>query len=82
MRGVMLFVAGWTAGLAGQVAVAQSGNTGLVMMNHVGITVANIPEAVTDYTQKMGFTDPSMGRIELVELTPDSLHQRAIQPWK
>ena len=47
MRGVMLFVAGWTARLAVQVAVAQSGNTGLVMMNHVGINVANIPEAVT-----------------------------------
>ncbi len=161
MRGVMLFVAGLTVGLAVQVAVAQSGNKGVVMMNHVGISVANIPEAVTYYTGKMGYkeafrvtddkgqptiiymqiskntflelgqatpqrppgfthyglhvenaasavamfkergvtvsgpnvsagtkailaniTDPYMGRIELVELTPDSLHQKAIQTWK
>ena len=161
MRAVMLFVAGVTAGLAVQVAVAQRGNTGVVMMNHVGISVANIPEAVTYYTQKMGYkeafrvtaengqptivymqiskntflelnqatperpqgfthyglhvenaaaavamfkergltvsgpnvsagtkailaniTDPYMGRIELLELTPTSLHQRAIQTWK
>ncbi len=27
-------------------------------------------------------SDPYMGRIELAELTPDSLHQKAIQNWK
>ena len=27
-------------------------------------------------------TDPYMGRIELAELTPDSLHQKAVQGWK
>ena len=27
-------------------------------------------------------TDPYMGRIELAELTPESLHQKAIQSWK
>jgi catechol 2,3-dioxygenase-like lactoylglutathione lyase family enzyme len=27
-------------------------------------------------------TDPYMGRIELAELTPDSLHQKAVQAWK
>ena len=37
MRGVMLFVAGGTVGLAVQVAVAQRGNTGVVMMNHVAL---------------------------------------------
>ena len=57
MRGVMLFVAGGTVGLAVQVAVAQRGNTGVVMMNHVAVSVASIPEAVTHYTQKMGYKE-------------------------
>lgn len=161
MRSVMLFVAGLSVGLAVQVALAQSANKGVVMMNHVGINVANISEAVTYYTDKMGYkeafrviddkgqptivymqiskntflelgqatqqrppgfthyglhvenaaaavamfkqrgvtvtqtnvsagtksilaniTDPYMGRIELVEITPESLHQKAIQSWK
>ena len=161
MRSVTLFVAGLAVGLAVQAAVAQSGNRGVVMMNHVGVTVQNMPEAVTYYTQKMGYkeafrvnddkgqptlvylhiskdtflelgqsnaqrptgfthygvvvnkasdavkmfrdrgvmvtdvnvsagtksnlaniTDPYMGRIELVEITPESLHRKAIDSWK
>ena len=161
MRSTMLFVAGLMVGLAAQVGVAQSGNKGVVMMNHVGINVPNIPEAVTYYTQKMGYkeafrvtddkgqptlvymqiskntflelnlasaqrapgfthyglhvenaaaavkmfkdrgvtvtdtnvsagtkailaniTDPYMGRIELVEITPESSHKKAIDAWK
>ena len=160
MRGAMLFAAGLCAGLAMQVGMAQNANSGVVMMNHVGISVPNIAEAVTYYTQKMGYreafrvnddkgqprlvymqiskntflelnpttaqrpagfshyglqvenasqavtrfrrsgvvvsdtntsdtkailaniTDPYMGRIELAELTPESLHYKAIQNWK
>jgi catechol 2,3-dioxygenase-like lactoylglutathione lyase family enzyme len=160
MRGVMLFAAGLLAGLAVHVGLAQSANSGVVMMNHVGINVPSIPEAITYYTQKMGYkeafrvnddkgqprlvymhvskntflelnvanaqrpagfthyglhvdsvaaavakfrangvtvsdtnvsdtkailaniTDPYMGRIELAELPPDSLHSKAIQSWK
>ena len=160
MRGVMLFAAGLFAGLAMQVMTAQNTNSNVVMMNHVGISVPNIAEAVTYYTQKMGYreafrvnddkgqprlvymqiskntflelnpvapgrpagfshyglhvenaaqavarfrksgltvtdtnlsdtkailaniTDPYMGRIELTELTPESLHYKAIQNWK
>ena len=160
MRGVILFAAGLFAGLAIHVAMAQNANVGVVMMNHVGISVPNIPEAVTYYTQKMGYreafrvndekgqprivylqiskntflelnpvtaqrpagfshyglqvenaaqavarfrksglmvsdtnvsdtkailaniTDPYMGRIELTELPPESLHNKAIQNWK
>ena len=160
MRGVMLFAAGLFAGLALQVMTAQNTNSGVVMMNHVGISVPNIAEAVTYYTQKMGYreafrvndakgqprlvymqisentflelnpvtperpagfshyglhvenaaqavarfrksgltvtdtsvsdtkavlaniTDPYMGRIELTELPPESLHFKAIQNWK
>jgi catechol 2,3-dioxygenase-like lactoylglutathione lyase family enzyme len=160
MRGPMLFVAGLVVGLAIQAVMAQNTNSGVVMMNHVGISVPNIAEAVTYYTQNMGYreafrindekgqprivylqiskntflelnpvtaqrpagfshyglqvenaaeavvrfrksgltvtdtnisdtkailaniTDPYMGRIELTELTPESLHYKAIQNWK
>ena len=160
MRTVTVFVAGLVIGLGVQAAVAQSGNKGVVMMNHVGINVPSIPEAVTYYTQKMGYkeafrvtndqgaptlvylyisqntflelgqanadrpagfthyglvvdkaadavkmfrdrslkvsdvnvggtkaalaniTDPYMGRIELTEITPDSLQRKAIDSWK
>jgi catechol 2,3-dioxygenase-like lactoylglutathione lyase family enzyme len=156
----MLFAAGLFAGLAVHVVMAQNAGSGVVMMNHVGINVPNIAEAVTYYTDKMGYreafrvnddkgqprlvymqisrntflelnqanaqrpagfthyglhvenaaaavarfrkngltvsdtntsdtkavlaniTDPYMGRIELAELTPESLHQKAIQSWK
>ena len=160
MRGAMLFAAGLFAGLAIQVGMAQNTNGGVVMMNHVGISVPNIAEAVSYYTQKMGYreafrvndekgqprivylqiskntflelnpvtaqrpagfshyglqvenaadaiakfrsrgvtvtdtiasdtkailaniTDPYMGRIELTELPPESMHYKAIQSWK
>jgi catechol 2,3-dioxygenase-like lactoylglutathione lyase family enzyme len=156
----MLFAAGLFAGLAVHVVMAQNANGGVVMMNHVGINVPNIDEAVTYYTQKMGYreafrvhddkgqprlvymyiskntflelnpanaqrpagfthyglhvenvadavarfrksgltvsdtvtsdtkailaniTDPYMGRIELAQLPPESLHHKAIQNWK
>jgi catechol 2,3-dioxygenase-like lactoylglutathione lyase family enzyme len=165
MRGAMLFAAGLIVGVAVHVGLAQSAGSGgatdgVVMMNHVGINVPNIDEAVTYYTQKMGYreafrvfddkkqprlvylqiskntflelnpanaqrpagfthyglhvenvaeavarfrknglkvtdtntsdtkavlaniTDPYMGRIELAELPPESLHYKAIQSWK
>ena len=160
MRGAMLFAAGLFVGLAVHVGMAQNAGSGVVMMNHVGINVPNIEEAVTYYTQKMGYreafrvfddkglprlvymqiskntflelnpanaqrpagfthyglhvenvrnavamfrkngltvsdtntsdtkailaniTDPYMGRIELAELPPESLHSKAIQSWK
>src|SRR5689334_450479 len=160
MRGAMLFAAGLCAGLALQIGVAQNTGSGVVMMNHVGISVPNIDEAVRYYTDKMGYreafrvkddkgqprlvymqiskntflelnpvtpqrpagfshyglhvenaaqavarfrskgltvtdtsvsdtkailaniTDPYMGRIELTELPPESMHYKAIQSWK
>ena len=57
MRGVMLFAAGLFAGLALQVTTAQNTSSGVVMMNHVGIRVPNIAEAVTYYTQKIGYRE-------------------------
>jgi len=161
MRSITLFLAGLTLGLTMQTALAQGGNRGVVMMNHLGVNVPDIPQAVSYYTQKMGYkeafrvtddkgqptlvymqvsqntflelnqanaqrpagvthyglvvekaadavrmfrdrglmvtdptvstgtkavlaniTDPYMGRIELVEITPESAHRKAIDAWK
>jgi hypothetical protein len=57
MRGTMLFIAGVFVGVAVHVGIAQNAGGGVVMMNHVGINVPNIPEAVTYYTQKMGYRE-------------------------
>jgi catechol 2,3-dioxygenase-like lactoylglutathione lyase family enzyme len=57
MRGATLFAAGLFAGLAVHVGMAQNAKGGVVMMNHVGINVPNIAEAVTYYTQKMGYRE-------------------------
>lgn len=58
MRGCMLFVAGLVVGLAVQTAGAQNvQNTGIVGLNHVGISVPNLDQALAYYTQKMGFPE-------------------------
>ena len=57
MRGALLFAAGLFTGLAVQVVLAQNANRGVVMMNHVGINVPNIDEAVKYYTEKMGYKE-------------------------
>ena len=169
MRGAILFAAGLMVGLTAHALAQNAGSgraadgraaDGVVMMNHVAFNVPNIAEAVTYYTEKMGYreafralddkgqprlvymqiskntflelnpanaqrpagfthyglhvenaaaavarfrkngvmvtdpnasdtkailaniTDPYMGRIELAEITPESLHNKAIQSWK
>ena len=160
MRGTLLFVAGLLVGVTVHVGVAQRSGSGVEMMNHVGINVPNVADAVKYYTEKMGYreafrandaagaprlvymqisrntflelqpataqrpagfthyglvvgnaaeavaafkargltvtdvtksdtgvnlaniTDPYMGRVELVEITPESMHNKAIQSWK
>ena len=57
MRGLFLFVAGILVGLAVESAVAQNQNRGIVGLNHVGISVPNIDEAVAYYTKTMGFPE-------------------------
>jgi len=65
---------------------------------HYGLQVENAAEAVARFRKSgvmvsdtntsdtkailANITDPYMGRIELAELTPNSLHQKAIQSWK
>ena len=55
MRSMVLFLAGLMVGAAAQIPLAQS--PGVVMMNHVGINVPDISEAITYYTQKMGYRE-------------------------
>jgi len=66
--------------------------------SHYGLHVENAREAVAAFRKNgvtvsdvntsdtkailANIKDPYMGRIELAELTPDSLHQKAIQSWK
>lgn len=57
MRGCMLFVAGILVGLSVHTAIAQSPNRGLVGLNHVGISVPNLDEAVAYYTKTLGFPE-------------------------
>jgi len=65
---------------------------------HYGLHVENAGEAVAMFRKRgvtvsdtntsdtkavlANITDPYMGRIELAELTPESLHFKAIQSWK
>jgi catechol-2,3-dioxygenase len=60
MRGAVLFAAGLMTGLAVHVAMAQNAAgaaTGVSMMNHVGINVPNVDEAVKYYTDTMGYRE-------------------------
>jgi catechol 2,3-dioxygenase-like lactoylglutathione lyase family enzyme len=56
MRRLFLFVAGILVGL-GVHAIAQNQNRGIVALNHVGISVPNLDEAVAYYTKTMGFPE-------------------------
>jgi catechol 2,3-dioxygenase-like lactoylglutathione lyase family enzyme len=55
MKGAVLFAAGLMVGMALHVGLAQGPNA--LMMNHVGINVPNISEAIEYYTQKMGYRE-------------------------
>jgi catechol 2,3-dioxygenase-like lactoylglutathione lyase family enzyme len=74
MRSVMLFAAGLVVGVAVHVGLAQSAGGGsVVMMNHVAINVPNLDEAISHYTQKMGYREAfraldDKGQVRLVYL--------------
>ena len=46
-----------------------------------GLTVTDVTKSDTK-VNLANITDPYMGRVELVEITPDSLHAKAIASWK
>jgi hypothetical protein len=45
------------------------------------LTVSDVNRSDTK-AMLANITDPYMGRIELAELPPDSLHYKAIESWK
>jgi catechol 2,3-dioxygenase-like lactoylglutathione lyase family enzyme len=56
MRAAVLFFVGLLVGAAVQVPLAQNQSQNqVVSMNHVGIRVPNIEEAIKYYTEKMGY---------------------------
>jgi len=57
MRSFLLFVAGILVGLGVQSVVAQNRNSGIVGLNHVGISVPDIDKAVAYYTKTLGFPE-------------------------
>ena len=46
-----------------------------------GLTVTDVTRSDTK-VNLANITDPYMGRVELVEITPESLHAKAIASWK
>jgi catechol 2,3-dioxygenase-like lactoylglutathione lyase family enzyme len=54
MRGALLFAAGLLCGLAVQTTFGQNAVVGL---NHVALSVPDIPEAAAFYTERMGFRE-------------------------
>ncbi|MEE8543697.1 MAG: VOC family protein [Gammaproteobacteria bacterium] len=57
MRGLYLFIGGILVGLAVQMATAQNQKRDIVRVNHVGISVDNLDEAITYYTETLGFPE-------------------------
>ena len=57
MRSLFFLATGIVIGLAVQSVIAQSPNHGIVFLNHVGISVPNLDQAVTYYTKTMGFPE-------------------------
>ena len=60
MRDGMLVIMGILVGVAVQTAVAQNGvarTGGVVALNHVGLSVPNVDEAVAYYTKTLGFRE-------------------------
>jgi len=57
MRSLFLFAAGILVGLALQAGAAQNQNKGIVGLNHVGISVPNLDQAVAYYTKTLGFPE-------------------------
>jgi catechol 2,3-dioxygenase-like lactoylglutathione lyase family enzyme len=55
MRGIVLFLTGIVVGLAVQTGVAQKRTD--IYINHVGVAVPSVPDALAFYTQKMGFRE-------------------------
>ena len=52
------------------------------MFKQHGVTVSDVNKSGSTNALLANINDPYMGRIELAELTPDSLHRKALDSWK
>jgi hypothetical protein len=59
----------------------ESMKPAIEMFRQRGLTVSD-PNPSDTKAVIANITDPYMGRIELAELTPESLHRKAIDSWK
>ena len=57
MRILYFFVAGILVGATVQLSFAENHSRGVVSLNHVGVSVPDLDEAVTFYTETMGFPE-------------------------
>jgi len=88
MRACMLFVTGLLVGVGLHSVAAQSSNSpnkGLVQVNHIGMNVPNLDEAVAFYTKTMGFPeafrvndDKGQARLVYVQVSKNTFFE--IQP--
>jgi catechol 2,3-dioxygenase-like lactoylglutathione lyase family enzyme len=88
MRACLLFVTGLLVGVGLHSVAAQSSNSpnkGLVQVNHIGMNVPNLDEAVAFYTKTMGFPeafrvndDKGQARLVYVQISKNTFFE--IQP--
>lgn len=85
MRACMLFVTGLLVGVGLHTVAAQSPNKGLVGVNHIGMNVPNLDEAVAYYTKTLGFPeafrvndDKGQARLVYVQISKNTFFE--IQP--
>jgi catechol 2,3-dioxygenase-like lactoylglutathione lyase family enzyme len=89
MRACMLFFTGLLVGVGLHTVAAQGPNNtpnkGLVQLNHIGMNVPNLDEAVTFYTKTMGFPeafrvndDKGQARLVYVQISKNTFFE--IQP--
>ncbi len=84
MRGLLLFVCGVLVGVAIQATGAQTPpNQPAVRLNHVAVTVKDLPEALKFYQEKLGFREvvrnPN-GRSAYLQISRDTFLEVQQQP--
>ncbi|MEE2683884.1 MAG: VOC family protein [Pseudomonadota bacterium] len=67
MKNLYFFIIGMICMLGIQLTIAQSDNSSLVSLNHIGISVPDIDEAVEYYTEIIGFKEAFRSRRETGE---------------
>ena len=64
MKGIYFFIVGVIFTLTLQFSIAQTDNSSFVQLNHIGISVPDIDEAVDYYTEVIGFKEAFRSRTD------------------